>query len=280
MCKEHYDLIKHPYFQDGRKIKNLPMTFRPCDCRGRRGGSYVTITVASLATVSSSFSSSSPATSTFSSPSSRGKDRAYFCTFNFPQPRGCVIRDPTKGSVFLAKKLCQGIFNWKIKVSYDELRSTFTLGVAPEGRLDSLSVKSMEDCSQSPCLSFTRRAKGYRTGKVSRMPKDPMVYEHWSYWHHMKDTHLIPQTETVVLEGATVAMEFDSDKQTLSYFVDGRKVPRVVTRVYDPLFFGVTGSAGCFLSLAFARLPNPTRSSVSCTSHEYECLADGDDDDD
>lgn len=163
-------------------------------------------------------------------------------------------------TVFLDLLVTKGIFRWSVQIVYaDEVFSTFCLGMAP-----SISVHS--SCASDDCLG-----SHYSHGSCS--------FQFWrhadglmeSYLRGVEDSVSIPREETAVRNKAVVTVEADSDVCTLSFFVDGIKIPRTISDIAVPFHFGMSGLCCLsFTTLSFLLLPHGTHSPVQCVRHRAD----------
>lgn len=64
---------------------------------------------------------------------------------------------------------------------------------------------------------------------------------------------------------SVIAAEADVGAHTLSFFVNGKKVPQAISQIFSPFQFGISGYGNpCFTSLSLRRLRFPTPSPVHC----------------
>lgn len=82
----------------------------------------------------------------------------------------------------------------------------------------------------------------------------------------MREGDVLPITPGVA-SGSVVMLECDTEKMTLSFFIDGAKIATGVSLVPHqiPLHFGMAGDPkSSFTSLSFRMVPSPTESSMEC----------------
>lgn len=99
------------------------------------------------------------------------------------------------------------------------------------------------------------------------MHKDKNVLE--SGLRGVVDHVAIPKDETPVPDGSLVTAEADISARTLSFFVGEKKVPRAISLIPTPLYFGITGcdNTAAFTVVSFCWLTAPTLSPVTCKFH-------------
>lgn len=168
-------------------------------------------------------------------------------------------------TIFLNKPINEGIISWSVKINYGDNTnfSSLQIGVALTGPIGSAKMDS--DCRRlgnnnlnnefsSCCFSFWRYGT-YKSGLVGAA-----------------GTARIPDGETPVEDGSVVTAEMDSERKTLSFFVNKKKIPRVITTLSAPVHFGMSGSPNSsFVSLSLCRLASPTLSSaVDIAYHNFK----------
>lgn len=168
-------------------------------------------------------------------------------------------------TLFLDKKISEGIYRWTISVKYKEKFSFFYFGAAhcecacklPFSSLDVPGSCSFKFWEEDGLFSGLRGIDSFRR---------------------------IPENETKVESGSEAAVEADTITQTLSFFVQKKRVPHAISGVNLPMYLGVsTMYRPSFTSLSFYRLPSATHSSSNSSSacsvrlHRYRWAKDDND---
>lgn len=159
-------------------------------------------------------------------------------------------------TVFLSQVIKEGTFCWRVRIKYGTLHENSTLwaGAAPA---DLLSV----------CNS--RVLGGVVLGTWALWISRNCRHQLESRLVGVKHRDIIPYDETQVPDGALVTIELDSGARTLSFFVNGAKIPRIAACICFPCHFGITGVPNIsFTAESLSRLPTPIPSSVVCVQHE------------
>lgn len=155
-------------------------------------------------------------------------------------------------TVFLTNKIEEGVYQWMVKIEYGFGYSAFRLGATKfiQRNADNVSLGAMK---RSCCFAFDTHAESILLG--------------------VKDWPKTLCKETPVPQNATVAIEVDSSAGTLSFFVNERKVPRIIAGVKVPMHLAISGYGDQFFTpLSFCRLRLPTTSPFACTSYECSCF--------
>lgn len=160
-------------------------------------------------------------------------------------------------TVFVDNGITEGIFDWTVRIKYSEGRAShFWIGAAPCSLLDTCADHALGHCGGVGSFYFWRD-DGCSLGS----------------YLIAKGNADIPETETPVPDGSVVTVEINADARTLSFFVDGKKVPRMVmiARAESPLYLGVSDMHGSsFTFCSFRRLPFPMPALLSCKVYEGE----------
>lgn len=162
-------------------------------------------------------------------------------------------------TVFLDYVVAKGFIRWTVKISYGESKSSyFWIGAAPPDLLDKCAGNAL-GMKAHGTWSFSF----FKTKKIQR-----------SNLFGMRTSSYIPHLATSVPDGSMVAVEADAAACTLSFFVDGVKVPHGFSHTPFPLYLGIsTCTVGTgrpsFTSLSLHRLRAPTPSLVQCRL--YQC---------
>lgn len=238
MCQEHVTWSSHPYFVKWRP-KKVPYSFFD-DPSGR---SLVCHTAAGLQ-----------------------------CKFNpnqptFPFPFGCFClykgddEDYIDRMIFLNSAINEGIYRWTVRIKYALFKpTTFNLGASPPDLLSAKQDRVLDLFSNNSA----------RTAYLSLWRDGPGLLRSYIYGVGGE----VPPDETQVPQGACVAIEVDANAHTLAFFVNGTKIPHIITHMRFPVHLGVTGSCGSFFSLSYLRLRFPTQSETKCKLHEKYYLED------
>lgn len=173
-------------------------------------------------------------------------------TLSGTPPKLRILFTGLLGTFFLKSVITMGIFNWVVRINYEGKKDCkFHIGAAPP------------DC-RSFCYNPPR-------------PNGTCSFCFWisSYYQEgkselcgVKKCTEIPSNETAVPDSSLVEIEADCGEKTLSFFVNHRKIPRVISSVRNPLRFGMSGfEEGHITCVSFLRYTAPTRSSVRCKYH-------------
>lgn len=168
----------------------------------------------------------------------------------------CFLWAPsTYTTVFLDREIAEEVFQWTIKIEYGKKNSFLYLGTAHSSVISNCRDSVLGAVRGTCSFRFYRIPNGlYRSGLGGVI-----------------SFHDVPDMETSVPDNSLVAIEIDIDADTLSFFVNGKKVPRVITRIQSPLYAGVSGcDQPSFTSISFRRLLRTTPSTVECKT--YACL--------
>lgn len=168
----------------------------------------------------------------------------------------CLFSTIFRRTLFLNTPITEGVFHWVVRINYAmEGDSGFNIGTAP--------LEYLSHCNQGVL------GNGIRTCS-------------FGFWRNCDNRLLssltsggclvpgIPFDETCVLDGSLVSVEIDCNRKTLSFFVNGKKVPRAFSNKHIPLHFGISCSYGSFTSVSFHRLESATPSFVACRFYKYE----------
>lgn len=157
-----------------------------------------------------------------------------------------------------------GIFCWTIRIKYFS---------------NDLGLNSFLELGAAPLTHCKTLANSFFGGKVAdKKKKDDgscgfyMLKEGKklsSVLQGVENEADVPPEETPVPNDSLVAVEVDTFARTLSFFVNGTKVPRAVSGIILPLKLGTAGLAKpSFTSISFQRLASPVPSSVACTFYK------------
>lgn len=160
-------------------------------------------------------------------------------------------------TVFLNKNITHSVYSWKVYIEYGKeeknRRIDFWLGSSPSHTLA---------LSDNHTLGFTGGSCGLDFWKID--------YEmYYSGLVGVRDANLIITNQNKIFDHSIVIVEVDADTRTMSFFVNGTKIPLCVSNVKVPLHLGMSGdfhnNQQSFTSLLFQHLPFPTFSTVMCT---------------
>lgn len=157
-------------------------------------------------------------------------------------------------TIFLNKKISQGVFRWTTRIEYNNPDSYFRIGVTLPELVNACDDSSFLNVEGSCYLCFGLCADGTLGSILGGV----------------EDSATISKSETQVPERGLVAMEVDCTMHTLFFFVDGMRIPRAISHVPVPLCIGMSGLDGQALSsVSFRRLPACTPARESCTLYRY-----------
>lgn len=166
-----------------------------------------------------------------------------------PFGKQCVFSCPVGRSrtIFLEKSIGKGVYRWTVRIKYGSDENIMWMGVAPADQFHELDgycflgdkaiVSSCRSCSLGfRCNGgvFTSFLLGVRGNNGCK-------------------------NETSVPDDSVVAAEVDSESHTLTFYVNGKRVPYGVSSLEFPLYFGMSAcDAASFISLSLRRLRSPT----------------------
>lgn len=152
-------------------------------------------------------------------------------------------------SISLDYLIAEGAFRWTIKFEFgtDKDSSFLRIGVAPPRFLNELAIRSLGVLDGSSCC--------FRFGR-----------DNCTYLDGVYDGGAIPNRETTVPDCSLVAADINTVTRTLSFFVNGKRVPRAISEVPVPLHFGVSGGGGSsFVCVSFLRVAARPSSSATAS---------------
>lgn len=182
---------------------------------------------------------------------------------------------PGKGeSVFIDKKIEEGVFSWTLKIKFDDSddKNCFLDVVAASpSYLDTLYTSRLtggEEVVESFAMCGFRCGKrnGVHGTEAISVLKDFRAEMETRETEEVEDmeeakVEIVPWVELwekmPVDESTLVTLEADTTACTLSFLVNGVRYPYVLCDVRPPLFFGVVGygvSKPSFTSVTFARM--------------------------
>lgn len=89
-----------------------------------------------------------------------------------------------------------------------------------------------------------------------------------STFYGVTENQSISPKETQIKDNSLLSIEVDSGNHTLSFFVNRKKVPRIVTLIAPRVFLGTSGFLSpSFEIINYLLLPRATPSLVACTMH-------------
>lgn len=207
----------------------------------------------------------------------------------------------TSRTVFLSTPAFdKTVYRWNVQVEYGDF-GDFYFGVAFGNDDGSVGYDSypLGDGAGSCCFFFRKQKAETPTNSSpgSSTPTDPAPTDPapTSYANgSTSDRPLLTSmlrgilstdtfyAETPVPDGAVVGMEIDQVPNTLSFFVNEKKVPRAFLNIESSLHLGMTiQGAGtvqpAFTCLCYRRLARPTASAVHCTYYEVGFMCGGED---
>lgn len=161
-------------------------------------------------------------------------------------------------TVFLTPVIAKGVYQWTVKIEqYGRGQSMFYMGTALADR-----IMNCENC----CLGLV---KGSCSAAFTRLVIGTLYCSLIGVEGHPR----LCAEEAVAPEGTCIGAEMDSSTATLSFFVNGRKVPNIVSGVEFPSHMGMSlcrmddshlPDRMAFTSLSFRRLPHATPSAIAC----------------
>lgn len=157
-------------------------------------------------------------------------------------------------TVFLDRALTAGIVNWTVQIAYGSAGDDFYLGASLSSRIGLFDRKWL-GINGSCAFNFYQCGDGKLRSRLTGVKG----------WHEDK----VPPDETVVPQHAVVSAETNLVLCTLSFFVNGERVPRAITGLQKPVHLGITGvNTASFVSLSFRNLTSSTSSSLACRFYE------------
>lgn len=179
------------------------------------------------------------------------------CTFGFSQAGS--------RTVFLKQALDRGIFQWTVKVGYcNELtrKSYLHFGCASRDDLNKFidgrkpALGKYNGCS----LNFWQDDAG-RTYSILRGVQNVAAQN---------------KEQTPVPDSALVTLLADLNSRTLTYFVNGIRMPVAISKIPVPLHLGISGSHSSFTLVSLGPLTNSTPSTQPCKFYQayafFDCI--------
>lgn len=167
------------------------------------------------------------------------------------------LKKDSSHTILLNKYLDKGIYQWTIQIKYSKNSlCSICLGVVVA---DFCSSAEYEEHFQGKCLGNINGSCALHCGpRVFSLRSPPVT-----------DIDLGVYDPTVrVQNNSRVSAELDTYSRTLTFFVNGRKVPQGFSGLAIPSLLGVSGYANpSFTALLFRRMSVPTPSPVMCTLH-------------
>lgn len=160
-------------------------------------------------------------------------------------------------TVFLWTPVTEGVFRWSIRIHYPWSSSALFIGTAPPMLLNQRNAHVLGvPGDHSLGLGLSSCGMDLRGVEAD----DIQCGDGWC-----EPNTTVPVRDVEVADNSLVAVELDADAHTVSFLVNGKKVPHVVTNVFSPLNCGVTGyQQASFTSISFRRLPFATPSPLHC----------------
>lgn len=86
------------------------------------------------------------------------------------------------------------------------------------------------------------------------------------------DAHILADEVVDVLDKTIITVEIDTFERTLSFFLEGKKIPHIISGLSSPLHLGVSvlGPSYSSISQTLQRVFLPSTSDVVCQKHECE----------
>lgn len=173
----------------------------------------------------------------------------------------CVFTHAGDRTVFLDQQISQGIYQWTVRIMYkDRVHSEFSMGIASTSLVPKLEKQFIGILSGSCAFSFWRNEYRECYSTFTGTNSD--------------DGSLIAASQTAVHHRSKVMAELNMDDHTLSFFVNERKVPHVITELPESVQIGMTGhfrnwssSDLAFRTVSFCKVPASTQSAQVCKLH-------------
>lgn len=174
----------------------------------------------------------------------------------------CAFTHAGDSTVFLDKQITEGIFQWSMIIIYKDYGlSEFCLGVASTALVSKLKNTLIGVSSGSCGFTFWRSDNRELFSTFAGT--------------NSNDGMVISGKETCVRNGSTVMAELNMEESTLCFFVNGRKVPHIITEIPASVYMGMSGHFRSysfrnhsFTTVSFCRVSAPTAASqVWCKLH-------------
>lgn len=165
----------------------------------------------------------------------------------------CVFgKSNTTRTVFVDKCITEGIYRWTVKVDFSQ-GCNFFIGCA----MCSGSSLSVWDDNWLGDSGSTCSVEVYASGAKTAL--------------HGVHNDSRSERKVSITCSSLLSLEIDSTAGTLSFFIDEKKEPFVISKIRVPLYFGLSKSfnTAAFTSLSLRRLAAATASPVVCTY--FEC---------
>lgn len=177
-----------------------------------------------------------------------------------PHDNQCSFIEEKWRTVVLNFKVTRGIFRWTIRIRYG-------LGSPSEIYIGALYDRKSNDYDARVIgsqglhsLHCSRLRDGSTLAKLNTSLS--------SSTSSLSSISISSLSQVSVPDNSLVSVEMDTAARTLSFFINDEKVPFVVSNIFAPVRFGVSGRHNVsFTSLHLCRLlkPTPTPSTVTCT---------------
>lgn len=156
-------------------------------------------------------------------------------------------------STFVNNQIESGVFRWDLSFVKDEgIKTLFCIGIVSSPLVEKCSHLGKDEgaCSFSLYMFIKELGVGLRG---------------------VDDSVDFPHHTVGITKRSLVSVEVDANARTLSFFLNGEKIPFIISHIHVPLYIGASGVEWTFFqSLSFYRLPSVTPSPIVCRS--YRCL--------
>lgn len=187
----------------------------------------------------------------------------------------CCVPDYISWTVFLNREIIVGIYRWTVYIDQYDIQndSHLGIGIAPA------NTRIMDLCSyeklggvKGTCSFCFGRGGSFLHGVKGEFRNPPLPFLLRGVPMQGTQINLFPKEETTIPERSFVSAEVVTCEGTLSFFVGEKKVPRAISCISVPLFFGMSAYRTCLslTSVSFRRLPCPTPTSTPCTYYERD----------